>query len=97
MYRRAHHMRGKIIELTSRWGGKNAISFEDIQPEEKIFLIRMNFRFQIYKSRITDIEAREHVAYLNRAYENRGMPCSSAGLDDELTGNKAVSVTKNRR
>jgi hypothetical protein len=74
-YLRAHHMRGKIKELTSKWGGKNAISFEDIQPEEEIFLIRMNFRFQIYKSRITDIEAREHVAYLNQACKNRGMPC----------------------
>jgi hypothetical protein len=50
-------MRGKIKELTSRWGGKNTVSYEDIQPEEKIFLIRMNFRFQIYKFRITDIEA----------------------------------------
>ena len=74
-YLRAHRMQGKTKELTSKWGGKNAISFEDIQPEEEIFLIRMNFRFQIYKSRITDIEAREHVAYLNQACKNRGMPC----------------------
>jgi hypothetical protein len=56
-YLRAHRMQGKIKELTSKWGEKNAISFEDSQPEEEIFLIRMNFRFQIYKSRITDIEA----------------------------------------
>ena len=63
--RHAHRMRGKIEKLTSRWSGKNAISFEEVHPEKELS-IRMNFRFQIYKSRITDIEAREHVAYLNQ-------------------------------